>query len=98
MTVSHPRINHQAPGESLTELLRKFADREIRKGKTQAQIAARSWLDESYVSRLFSGERSNPSRNVLLLICGWGLGLTVEDTDEVLMAADYSPLVLPNNR
>ena len=76
-----------------------YADARIRPlGKSQAQIARDAWLDESYVSRLLSGERVNPSRDALLLLSGWGLGLTVEETDELLMAADYKPLILPSSR
>jgi transcriptional regulator with XRE-family HTH domain len=87
--------NQHSGRESLSALLREYAERALRRGKNQAQIARDAWLDESYVSRLFSGERDNPSRDALLLLTGWGLGLPVEETDEVLMAADYKPLVLP---
>lgn len=96
-TLDPTRIQHDR-GESLSALLREHADAALSQGKTQAQIAGDSWLDESYASRLLSGERDNPSRDALLLLTGWGPGLTVEETDELLMAADYSPLVLPNNR
>jgi transcriptional regulator with XRE-family HTH domain len=85
-------------GESLSVLLREYADRVLRNGKTQAQVARDAWLDESYVSRLLSGERDNPSRDALLLLAGWGLGLAVEETDELLVAADYKPLILPSSR
>ena len=46
------------------------------------------------MSRLLSGERDNPSRDALLLLASWGLGLAVEETDELLVAADYKPLIL----
>ncbi len=82
-------------GESLPALLRRFGDRTKLRGKRQAQIARDAWLDESYVSRLLCGERDNPSREVLILLGCWGLELPVEDVDELLMAADYKPLVLP---
>ena len=81
--------------ERLTALLKKYADRVLRRGKHQAQVARDAWLDESYVSRLLSGERSNPSREAIILLEGWGLGLAVEEVDELLLAADYKPLVLP---
>ncbi len=84
------------PGESLSDLLRKFSDKlRFRKGKKQAEIARDAWLDESYVSRLISGERANPSRDALILLGAFGLELPVHELDEVLMAADYKPLVLP---
>ena len=66
-----------------------------RRGKTQAQIARDSWLADSYVSRLLSGDRLNPSRDALVLLGCWGLELSVDEMDELLIAADYKPLVLP---
>ncbi len=81
--------------ESLAYLLRKYGARARQRGKTQAQIARDAWLDESYVSRLLSGERDGPSRDALILLGNWGLELAVEEVDELLIAADYKPLVLP---
>ncbi len=98
MSILDPPQSRQPSGGPLAELLWKFSHRVLRKGKNQAQIARDSWLDESYVSRLISGQRDSPSRDALLLLSGWGLGLSVEETDELLMAADYKPLVLPRNR
>ena len=80
------------PESPLTRLIREYRSRAQ---KTQANISRDAWLDESYVSRLFSGERTNPSRDALILLSVYGLGLPLEDTDEVLLAADYKPLVLP---
>ena len=82
-------------GKDLTALLKKYGERVQKRGKTMSHIARDSWLDESYVRRLLNGERSNPSRDVLILLCCWGLGLSVEEFDEVLQAADYKPLVVP---
>jgi hypothetical protein len=80
----------------LTILLGKYCERVRRhKGKTQAQIARDSWLADSYVSRLLSGDRLNPSRDALVLLGCWGLELSVDEMDELLIAADYKPLVLP---
>jgi len=81
-------------GEPLTQLLRQHRGR---LEKSQADIARDAWLDESYVSRLFSGERTNPSRDALITLSVFGLELGLEDVDELLMAADYRPLVLPVN-
>ena len=81
-------------GHPLTALLRTFRDQT---GKPQADISRETGLDESYVSRLFSGERTNPSRDALVILCAWGLGLSLADTDEVLLAADYKFLTLPQS-
>ena len=97
MTLDPVRVQ-PTEGESLSDLLRESYERIKReKGKTQAQIARDSWLDESYLSRLLSGERNNPSRDVLILVGKWGLELPVEDVDELLMAADYKALVPLSN-
>jgi transcriptional regulator with XRE-family HTH domain len=80
----------------LTVLLAKYALRVRRlKGKTQANIARDAWLDNSYVSRLLSGQRLNPSRDALILLGCWGLELSVDEMDELLIAAEFRPLVLP---
>ena len=85
-------------GDSLSNVLGKYSDRlRFRKATRQADIARDAWLDESYVSRLVSGERANPSRDALILLGAFGLELPVHELDEVLMAADYKPLVLPQS-
>ncbi len=80
------------PASSLNGLL---GQHRARLAKSQAAIARDAWLDESYVSRLFSGQRNHPSRDALILLSAFGLELPVEDVDEILLAADYKPLVLP---
>lgn len=76
--------------KDLAEVLRKCR---AKSGKSQAEISRGCWLDESYLSRLFSGEKTSPSRDVVILVVGYGMGLAVEDTDEALLAADYRPIV-----
>jgi hypothetical protein len=81
-------------GTPLTQLLRRHR---ARLNKSLADMARDCWLDESYISRLFSGERTNPSRDALILLAVFGIGLCLEETDELLLAADYKPLVLPGS-
>lgn len=83
------------PRDGLPMLLERFGVRARIRGKSQAQIAWDAWLDDSYVSRLLRGQRQHPSRDALILLAAFGLELPVEEVDEVLMAADYRPLVLP---
>jgi hypothetical protein len=95
---SRGRLHAHSPSNRLplTILLGKYTERLRRaRGKTQAQIARDSWLGDSYVSRLLSGERLNPSRDALVLLGCWGLELRVDEMDELLIAAEYKPLVLP---
>jgi hypothetical protein len=78
-------------GETLAEVLTRLKEKS---GKSQAEISRGCWLDESYLSRLFSGEKANPSRDVIILVVGYGMRLAVEDTDEALLATtDYRPIV-----
>ena len=77
-------------GTELTDILKKFRGQT---SKTLAAIAADSWLSESYVSRLFSGERVNPSRDALITLALVGMALPVPDAEEVLFAAGYRSLV-----
>src|SRR3972149_11095022 len=93
-TLDPTRVQRVADG-SLTALLQRYGDRAKLRGKRQSQISRDAWLDESYVSRLLSGERDNPSREALILLGCWGLGLAVEEVDGLLLAADYKPPVLP---
>jgi transcriptional regulator with XRE-family HTH domain len=96
MRVVDPVRVQRVDDGSLTALLQKYWDRARRqRGKIQPQVARDAWLDESYVSRLLSGERDHPSRDALILLGAFGLELPVEEVDELLMAADYKPLVLP---
>ena len=81
-------------GTTLTQLLRRHR---ARLNKSLADVARDCWLDESYISRLFSGERTNPSRDALILLAVFGVGLCLEETDELLLAADYKPLALPTS-
>ncbi len=88
--------------ENFTGLL----NRHLRKsGLSLTQLARRSWLDISYVSRLVNIEcdplnprlddhpaRRQPSRDAVIRL-GLALQLPIEDLDELLMAANYAPLV-----
>lgn len=74
-------------------------------GMSLTQLARRSWLDISYVSRLVnlpcdplnprvddSTQQRHPSRDAVIRL-GLGLQLPIEDLDELLLAAGYAPLV-----
>ena len=93
MTNTPLQTRHEV-GTPLSQLLRRH---KARLDKSQADIARDCWLDESYISRLFSGERTNPSRDALILLAVFGMGLGLEGSDELLLAADYRPLALPTS-
>ena len=65
-------------------------------GKSRYRLAQYSGLDQGYIQRLEAGERSNPSRDVVLMI-GFALvenssTVSLHDVDELLLAAAYAPL------
>lgn len=59
---------------------------------SQNQLAQRAGLNHSYISRLESGDRGDPSRTVVEQFIG-ALGLDAEgrDADELRMAAGFLP-------
>ena len=88
--------------ESFTECLRRYLRRS---GLSLSQLARRSWLDVSYVSRLVhlscdplnpprddGGERRQRSRDTVIRL-GLAMQLPMEEMDELLLAAGYAPLV-----
>ncbi len=61
MQQRNPARFQPAEGDSLNDMLRKYFEKvRFRKNKRQAAISRDAWLDESYVSRLISGEPSPP--------------------------------------
>ncbi len=75
--------------ETLKQLRRKA-------GKSRYKLAQWSGLSEAYLLRLETGERDNPSRDVVLMLA---LALAVAcdkidlfDLEELLWSAGYAPL------
>lgn len=65
-------------------------------GKSRYRLAQFSGINEAYILRLESGQRSNPSRDVVMML---GLALVqnsdsvdIWDIDEMLLSAGYAPL------
>ena len=65
-------------------------------GKSRYRLAQYSGLNEAYILRLESGERANPSRNVVILLAlalAQGVSpIEIWDLDALLLSADYAPL------
>ena len=63
--------------------------------KSKYRIAQDSGIDQSYILRLETGEKANPSRDVVLMLAfalaynsdAVGIG----DVEELLLAAGYAP-------
>ena len=65
-------------------------------GKSRYRVAQYGGLNEAYILRLERGERSNPSRDVVLML-GFALvansdGIAIWEIDELLLSAGYAPL------
>ena len=68
----------------------------IKSGKSRYKLAQYSELSEPYILRLESGERANPSRDVVVML-GMALAqgdssIEIWDVDALLLSADYAPL------
>jgi hypothetical protein len=97
-------IRGEASGDD--ETFTACLNRHIRRsGLSLSQLARRSWLDISYVSRLANlksdplnprlGEANDhrrPSRDAVIRL-GLAMQLPLESLDELLLAAGYAPLV-----
>jgi hypothetical protein len=69
-----------------------FQQHVVKASKRQAAIAQDADLDPGYLCKLLKGERDHPSRNVIIRLAVWGLGLSMGETDELLQAAEKAPL------
>ena len=68
----------------------------IKSGKSRYKLAQYSGLSEPYILRLESGERTNTSRDVVMML-GTALAqgvssIEIWDIDALLLSADYAPL------
>ena len=64
--------------------------------KSRYRLAQYSGIDQAYIQRLETGERNNPSRDVVLMLAlalaEGSQELTLSDFDELLLDAGYAPL------
>ena len=65
-------------------------------GKSRYKLAQYSGLDESYILRLESGEKRNPSRDTVMKL-GFALvsgcpEVAMDDVNALLLAAEYAPI------
>ena len=77
-----------------------FAERlkmlRMRSGKSRYRLAQYTGIDQAYILRLETGERSHPSREIVqmlaLALVENSQRVDIEDIDELLLAAGYAPL------
>lgn len=88
----HKGFEYLPEEASFTALLQSHC--EINGNAHYDLVAAAAHLDAAYVYRLIKGDKSHPSSNTVIRLA-LALHLTVSETDELLMAAGYAPLVIP---
>lgn len=76
----------------LSEYLQKIIDD---KKLNKAEIIAHSELSEIYAYQIISGTRKAPTRNKLLCLA-FGMGLTLDETQEMLKKTGYATLYARN--
>ena len=78
---------------SFAETLKRLR---IKTGKSRYQLWRFSGIDQSYIAKLETGDKVNPSRSTVVLL-GMGLlhacdKIELSDIEELLLAADFAPL------
>ena len=65
-------------------------------GKSKYRLSQYSGIDQAYIQRLETGERANPSREIVMLLAlalvESSTNVSVDDIDELMLAAGYAPL------
>ena len=77
----------------ISELLKECLEK---KSLTRTEVIAASGLNEIYAHQIFSGKRK-PSRDKLLCLC-FGLGLTLDQVQEMLRDCGYATLFVKRRR
>ncbi len=84
-------FNQPAPYNK-KEFLRLLNEALSNSGWSQAELAARSNIDHSYLSLILHGKR-HPERDIAIRICWYGLSLDSVDGERILKAGGYKTLV-----
>jgi transcriptional regulator with XRE-family HTH domain len=98
MEVSMTNATLQSRLAAANAFTRALREKWERIDKSQADIARDAWIDPGYLSKLISGEKAKPSRDTIIRLATFGMGLTRYDTDDLLIAAEYAPLTTERNR
>ena len=79
---------------SLSEYLEMLINE---KGLKKSEIILRSNLDKNYAYQIFNGNKTNPSRNKVLMLA-FGMGLTLNETRKLLKISSQSDLYVRSPR
>ena len=84
------------PSKHSTEFSRLLVRLRTKSGKSRYRIAQYSGLNQSYVLRLETGEKRNPSRVTVTKLCFALVSgcseVTLDDVNALLMAGGYAPI------
>ena len=89
LTDNQENFNNESISEILDRLLKK-------KNISKASLAKQAGISEVYLHQIFAGRR-NPSRNRLLCLC-YGLGASLDETQELLRLCSVAQLFSKNRR
>lgn len=79
---------------SLSEYLELLV---AQKGLNKSDVIARANLDRSYAYQIFNGNKTNPSRDKLIML-SFGMGLSLDETRKLLKIANVSDLYVRSPR
>lgn len=86
------KIQEKIRSEQITQSLRDHLNETASKKNAKlSDVLRRSGLKKAYFYSLFSGERANPSRDVLIQL-GFGFEMTFEEVQEFLKHLGAAPL------
>lgn len=89
---SFEKIQSEISSEQITQQLSEYLNETAsKKGAKLSDVLRRSGLKKAYFYSLFSGERANPSRDVLIQL-GFGFAMTFEEVQEFLKHLGAAPL------
>ena len=67
------------------------------KGITKQRAIQMANLDASYAYQIFNGNRKNPGRNKIIMLC-FGMSLSLEETKKLMRLAKVSELYIRDSR
>ena len=91
-----PRSSACMDGGRVAKFGRILREMRLKAGKSKYSLSAFTGLDPTYLRRLETGQRLNPSFDTVIKICvalaSGTSGIGLEDINDLLLAAGYAPL------
>ena len=95
---SYDRFLEEEIGELLFSSLSEYLEMLIsEKHLKKSEIITKSNLDKNYAYQIFNGNKTNPSRNKVLMLA-FGMGLTLNETRKLLKIAGLNDLYVRSPR